>query len=140
MRKTILIYGASMAGLIGMMKYIEYRYLIRDFSIEFYVGVVAIFFTMIGIWAGFRLTRKKVVIVGAPFALDEDKLQQLGISRREYEVLELIAVGHSNQEIADKLFVSVNTVKTHLANLFLKLDVSRRTQAIQKAKSFRLIP
>ena len=82
---------------------------------------------------------KKVVIVGAPFVLDEEKLRQLGISKREHEVLELIASGLSNQEIADKLFVSINTVKTHSSSLFLKLDASRRTQAIQKAKELRII-
>ena len=129
-----------MAALIGLMKFIEYRYLVRDFSTEFYVGLVAVMFTAIGIWAGFRLTRKKVVIVGAPFVLDEEKLQQLGISKREHEVLELIASGLSNQEIADKLFVSINTVKTHSSSLFLKLDASRRTQAIQRAKELRIIP
>ena len=128
-----------MAALIGAMKYIEYRFLVRDLSTEFYVGVVAVMFTAIGIWVGLRLTRKKVVIVGAPFVLDEEKLRQLGISKREHEVLELIASGLSNQEIADKLFVSINTVKTHSSSLFLKLDASRRTQAIQKAKELRII-
>ncbi len=129
-----------MAALIGLMKFIEYRYLVRDFSTEFYVGLVAVMFTAIGIWAGFRLTKKKVVVVGAPFTLDEEKLRELGISKREHEVLELIASGLSNQEIADKLFVSINTVKTHSSSLFLKLNASRRTQAIQKAKALRLLP
>lgn len=73
------------------------------------------------------------------FILNETELQRLGISKREHEVLELIAKGLSNQEIADKLFVSLNTIKTHTSNLFLKLEVSRRTQAIQKAKELRLI-
>ena len=129
-----------MAALIGLMKFIEYRYVVRDFSTEFYVGFVAVMFTAIGIWAGFRLTKKKVVVVGAPFTLDQERLRQLGISKREHEVLELIAGGLSNQEIADKLFVSINTVKTHSSSLFLKLDASMRTQAIQKAKELRIIP
>lgn len=140
MKKTILIYGTSLAALISVMKYIEYSYLVRDLSIEFYVGVVALFFTGIGIWAGLRLTRKKVVVIGGDFTLDEEQLRKRGISKREHEVLELIASGLSNQEIADKLFVSINTVKTHSSNLFLKLEASRRTQAIQKAKELRLIP
>lgn len=140
MKKTILLYGISLAVLISLMKYVEYRYLVRDLSIEFYVGVVAIFFTGIGIWAGLRLTRKKVIVVGEDFTLDEAQLKRLGISKREHEVLELIAGGLSNQEIADKLFVSINTIKTHSSNLFLKLEASRRTQAIQRAKELRLIP
>ncbi len=97
-------------------------------------------FTGLGIWIGLRLTRKKFVFVGVDFALDAEALQRLDITKREYEVLELIAQGLSNKEIADKLFVSLNTIKTHSSNLFLKLEVSRRTQAVQKAKNLRLIP
>lgn len=140
MKKTILLYGIAMAALIAVMKWVEYRYFVKDFSIEFYVGIVAILFTTLGIWVGLRLTRKKIVMVRGDFVLNEKGLRQLGISKREHEVLGLIANGHSNQEIADKLFVSINTVKTHSSNLFLKLETSRRTQAIQKAKELGLIP
>jgi len=101
---------------------------------------VALFFTGLGIWAGLKLTRKQIVIVGPDFFLNEAELNRLGISRREHDVLELMAKGLSNKEIADKLFVSLNTVKTHSSNLFLKLEVSRRTQAVQRAKELRLIP
>ncbi len=134
-----MIYGLGMAVLIFALKYLEYRLVVHDLSIEFYVGIIAIFFTGLGIWAGLRLTSKKVIMVGPMFILNETELQRLGISKRELEVLELIAKGLSNQEIADKLFVSLNTIKTHTSNLFLKLEVSRRTQAIQKAKELRLI-
>lgn len=134
------MYGLALAALVGALKYIEYRFLVRDLSQEVYVGVLAIVFTGLGIWAGPRLVRRKVVVVGPEFVLDRQALERLGISKREHEVLELMAKGHSNQEIADKLFVSVNTVKTHLTNLFLKLDVNRRTQAVQKGKELRLIP
>ena len=103
------------------------------------MSIVALFFTALGIWAGLKLTQKKVVIVGPEFILDEAEFQRLGISKREHEVLELMAQGLSNQEIADKLFVSLNTIKTHSSNLFMKLEVSRRTQAVQKAKQLRLI-
>ena len=127
-----------MAVFIFLLKYLEYRLLIHDLSTEIYVGIIAITFTVLGIWAGLRLTRKK--LTSGDFILDENELQRLGISKREYEVLELVAKGLSNQEIADKLFVSLNTIKTHTSNLFLKLEVSRRTQAIQKAKELRLIP
>jgi NarL family two-component system response regulator LiaR len=139
-KKTILLYGLALALLIFILKYLEYRLLVRDLSTEIYVGIIAVTFTAIGIWAGLRLTRKKVIIANAAFVFNDAVLQKLGISKREHEVLELIAQGLSNQEIADKLFVSLNTIKTHTSNLFLKLDVGRRTQAIQKAKEFRLIP
>lgn len=140
MKRTVLIYGASLAGLIALLKYVEYKYLLRDFSLEFYVGVLAIAFTGLGIWVGPKLLRRKIHVVSPNFVFDESILQRLGISKREHEVLELMARGQSNQEIAESLFVSVNTVKTHLSNLFLKLEVSRRTQAIQKAKILGLIP
>ena len=140
MRKTILIYGAALAALTGILKFIEYRYLVRDLSLEFYLGVVAVLCAALGVWAGLRLTRRKVIIANPDFKLNEAELQRLGVSKREYEVLELMALGLSNQEIADKLFVSLNTVKTHSSNLFMKLDARRRTQAVQRAKEFGLLP
>jgi two-component system, NarL family, response regulator LiaR len=140
MRKTILIYGVALAALTGILKFIEYRYFVRDLSLEFYLGVVAILFAGLGVWAGLRLTRRKVVIANPDFKLNESELQRLGISKREYEVLGLMAQGLSNQEIADKLFVSLNTVKTHSSNLFIKLDARRRTQAVRRAKEFGLLP
>ena len=140
MRKTILLYGLAMAALTGILKFVEYRFFVRDLSLEFYLGVVAILFAGIGVWAGLRLTRRKVVIANPDFKLNEPELQRLGISKREYEVLELMAQGLSNQEIADKLFVSLNTVKTHSSNLFMKLDARRRTQAVRRAKEFGLLP
>jgi NarL family two-component system response regulator LiaR len=144
MWKTILIYGLAMAVLLGLLKYFEYQYLVRDLPLEFYIGVIALLFTTLGVWAGLKLTRPKVirevVETNKPFRLDEANLEKLGISRREYEVLELIAAGCSNQEIAEKLFVSTSTVKTHVSNVLAKLDARRRTQAIQRAKELSLIP
>ena len=140
MRRTILIYGVALAALTVILKFIEYRYFVRDLSLEFYLGVVAILFAGLGVWAGLRLTRRKVVIANPDFKLNEPELQRLGISKREYEVLELMSQGLSNQEIADKLFVSLNTVKTHSSNLFMKLDARRRTQAIHRAKELGLLP
>ncbi len=121
---------------------LEYRYFIHELSIEFYAGLIAVLFVILGAWVGSRLTTKKIILPGpaANFKLDEEQLKHTGISKREFEVLELMSKGNSNQEIADKLFVSPNTVKTHAANLFVKLDVKRRTQAIQKAKELRLLP
>jgi two-component system, NarL family, response regulator LiaR len=115
---------------------------VRDLSLEFYLAIVAILFMAIGVWAGLKITGKKntTARLNDTFTVNEDQLRQMGISKREYEVLELMARGMSNQEIADTLFVSLNTVKTHTSNLFLKLDVKRRTQAIQQAKALGLIP
>jgi DNA-binding CsgD family transcriptional regulator len=143
MRKTILLYGVTLAALIALLKFLEYRFLVKDLSLEFYIGLLAVFFTALGIWTGLKLTRRKQIVVAGPqndFILNDENLKTLSISKRELEVLELIASGLSNQEIADKMFVSLNTVKTHSSNLFIKLDVKRRTQAIQKAKELRLIP
>lgn len=139
MRKTVLFYGIALAALTGVLKFIEYSFWVRDLPLEYYLGMVAIFFTGLGIWAGLKLTRRKVIVVTPDFKLNEAELQRLGISKREYEVLELIAQGLSNQEIAEKLFVSLNTVKTHSSNLFMKLEVRRRTEAIRRAKELRLL-
>lgn len=141
MKRTILVYGLSLAALISLLKFLEYRLFVRDLSMEFYVGIVAVMFTILGVWVGLKLTRRKTIIItNANFQFDESRLEKVGISKREYEVLELMARGFSNQEIADKLFVSLNTIKTHSSNLFLKLEAKRRTQAIQKAKELNLIP
>jgi NarL family two-component system response regulator LiaR len=142
MRRTVIIYGVAMAALLGLLKVIEYRYLVRDIPLEFYIGVVAMMFTGLGIWAGLRLTRPKIIEieVAGPFERDEAALKKLGISRREFEVLELIAAGLSNQHIADCLFVSTSTIKTHVSNVLTKLDASRRTEAIARAKELRIIP
>lgn len=140
MRKTILIYGLALAALSVLLKFLEYRYFVKDFTLEIYLGLVAVFFTGLGIWAGLRLTRPKVVRVNPDFRLNQAELDRRGISRREYEVLELIAQGLSNQEIAERLFVSLNTVKTHSSNLFMKLEVRRRTEAVKKAQELELLP
>ncbi|HEY0741132.1 MAG TPA: response regulator transcription factor [Chryseosolibacter sp.] len=142
MRKAIF-YGLILALLIFALKTIEYKFLVRELPIEIYIGIIAVMFSVLGIWAGLKLTRPKRVIVRvaqSPFVLSEDNLKSTGISRRELDVLELMAEGLSNQEIADRLFLSLNTVKTHTSGLFIKLDVKRRTQAVQKGKELRLIP
>jgi len=129
-----------MAILLGLLKLVEYKYFVRDIPLEFYIGLVAVMFTGLGIWAGLRLTRPKIIETTGPFEINSANIQKLGISKREYEVLELISSGLSNQEIADKLFVSTSTVKTHVSSLLAKLDASRRTQAISRAKELRIIP
>ena len=148
MLKTIVLYGIGAGLLIAAMRAVEYRWLVVEHSLAIYGGIVAAVFASLGVWLGFKLTRERVVVreipvpVPAPaeFLRDDARLQSLGITARELEVLELIAAGHATREIADLLHVSENTVKTHSSRVFDKLDASRRTQAVQKAREQRLIP
>ncbi|HEY3102643.1 MAG TPA: response regulator transcription factor [Pyrinomonadaceae bacterium] len=149
MKKHLLIYGLCGGLLIVLLKLIEYRYIVIERSIEIYGGLIALLFASVGIWLGLKLTKNKVVVKEVPvevpvrareFVLDHAKLQQLGITARELEILQLIAGGMSNREIAEKLFVSENTVKTHSSRLLDKLSAKRRTQAVQIAKDLGLIP
>jgi len=144
--KTIVLYGIGAGLLIAGMRAVEYRWLVIDHSLEIYGGIVAAVFASLGIWLGLKLTRERVVVrevpVPAPaaFVRDQARVQSLGITARELEVLGLIAAGHATREIADLLHVSENTVKTHSSRVFDKLGASRRTQAVQKAREQRLIP
>jgi DNA-binding CsgD family transcriptional regulator len=150
MKKHILIYGLCGGFLIVLLKLIEYRFLVVEHSIEIYGGLVATVFAGLGIWLGLKLTKKKetvivnvvkeVPVAAGPFAVNEARLRELGITPREREILELIANGLSNREIAESLFVSENTVKTHSSRLFDKLSAKRRTQAVQIGKELGLIP
>lgn len=145
MNRTVWLYGLALAVLTVLLKSIEYRYHLRDLSVEFYIGFVALLFTGLGIWVGFKLFNRQLSGESKPNKeistkeLNTNLLESFGISPREYEVLQLIAEGHTNQEIADQLFISLNTVKTHSSNLFSKLDVKRRTQAVQKAKELEIL-
>ena len=124
MKKTVLVYGILGGVLIAALRLIEYRFLVLEHSLEIYGGIVALIFSGLGIWLGLKLTRTRETVivreVNAPFAA--------------------MAAGHSNREIAERLFVSENTVKTHAARLFDKLSAQRRTQAVQRAKEAGLIP
>jgi DNA-binding CsgD family transcriptional regulator len=148
MKKHILIYGLCGGVLIVLLKMVEYRFLVVQHSIEIYGGLIALLFAVLGIWLGLKLTKTKETVVvrevmltaPATFTLNETRLRELGITRRELEILELIAGGLSNREIAAKLFVSENTVKTHSSRLFDKLSAKRRTQAVQLGKELGLIP
>ena len=135
--KSLLAYGASLAILAWLLQFMQYKYHVRLLSVEWYTVIVAILFTVLGIWVGRRLTSGSKP---AEFQRNKKALDYLGISKRELEVLELLARGDSNQGIADSIFVSTNTVKTHLSHLYDKQEVSRRTQAVQKAKQLGLIP
>ena len=146
MKKTVLVYGLLGGVLIAALKMIEYRYLVLEHSLEIYGGLVAILFSTLGIWLGLKLTRTRETVVvrevpvTGPFARNEARVEQLGITPREMEILEALAAGFSNREIAERLFVSENTVTTHTARLFDKLSARRRTQAVQRAKEAGLIP
>lgn len=154
MKKTVLLYGIIGGLLIAALRLIEYRFLVLEHSLEIYGGLVALLFAALGIWLGLKLTRTRErvvtrevrvpvevpVPVGAPFHRNEGRVQQLGITPRELEILEAMASGLSNREIAERLFVSENTVKTHANRLFTKLSARRRTQAVQFAKEAGLIP
>ena len=137
MKRWIFIYSLALALGAFLLSWLEYQYLVRVFPLEIYLGLIAALFTGVGIWLGNRLTRKKEP---APFEVNAKALSALGISQREQEVLALLANGQSNQQIADSLFVSINTIKTHIKNLYAKLEVSSRTQAVQKARDLHLIP
>ena len=146
--KQVLLYGLVGGVLIALLKLVEYQHFVRAYSSEVYGGIVAVIFTAVGVYVGLRLTRAKEVVVvkevrvrdGGPFVLDAAKLQELGLTPREHEILGLIAEGLSNREIGERLFVSENTVKTHSSRLFDKMGVNRRVQAVQKGKELGLIP
>lgn len=137
MKKTIAIYAVILAAGAFLLEWLEYRYIARVFSTELYIFLIAIIFVVLGAWIGYRLTRHP-----APQAFEKNEaaISALGITTREHQTLELLAAGQSNKEIARTLSVSPNTVKTHVSRLYEKLDVQRRTQAVQKAKELAIIP
>ena len=155
-KRDIVVYGLSSGLLIALLKVIEYRFLVVEHSMAIYGGLIAALFAAVGIWLGFTLTRPPapppapaqapmpiapagVPPVG-PFTRDDARVSEFGLTPRELEILELIADGLSNREIAEKLFVSENTVKTHSSRVLSKLGARRRTQAVQIGKASRLIP
>jgi NarL family two-component system response regulator LiaR len=155
-KKIVLVYGLLGGLLIAALKAVEYRFLVVEHSLEIYGGLVALMFSILGIWLGLKLTRTREVMVvkevpvrvevpipvpaTGPFVRNEARREQLGITPRELEILEAMASGLSNREIAERLFVSENTVKTHATRVFDKLSAKRRTQAVQLAKEAGLIP
>ena len=148
MKRHVLMFGLIGGILIALLQWTEYQFLIVEHSIEIYGGLIAATFAVLGIWLGLKLTAKRQTIVvreipvpaAEPFIPDERKREDLRITRREFEILELIAQGLSNREIAKKLFVSESTVKTHSSRVFDKLGAKRRTQAVQLGKELGLLP
>jgi ATP/maltotriose-dependent transcriptional regulator MalT len=148
MKRQVLIFGLIGGVLIALLKWSEYQFLVLEHSLQIYGALTAATFAALGIWLGLKLTRTRETVVvkeihvPAPqiFTPNEQKRDDLGITRREMEILELVAQGMSNREIADKLFVSENTVKTHCSRAFDKLGARRRTQAVQMGKELGLLP
>ncbi|MFL5549697.1 MAG: response regulator transcription factor [Gemmatimonadaceae bacterium] len=156
MKKIVLVYGILGGLLIAALNLIEYRFLVLEHSLQIYGGLVAVVFAGLGIWLGLKLTRTRETVVvrevpvpvevqvpvhvSGPFVRNEKQVRQLGITPRELEILEALASGLSNREIAGRLNVSENTVKTHTSRVFDKLAARRRTQAVQRAKEAQLIP
>lgn len=148
--KSAILYGISLALLMFLLKWLELRFIIFDHSFEIYAGFIALIFTALGIWLALKLSRPKVQTVMVEkevyisrtgnFVQNTELIRKLDLSNREMEILGLMAEGLSNDEIAGKLFISLSTVKTHNQNLFGKLEVKRRTQAVEKAKRLNLIP
>jgi DNA-binding CsgD family transcriptional regulator len=157
-KKIVIAYGLLGGILIAALKFVEYRFLVLEHSLEIYGGIVAAMFSALGLWLGLKFTRTREVVVvrevpvqvevpvpapvpsGGPFRRNDTRREQLGITPRELEILEAMAAGLSNREIAERLFVSENTVKTHATRVFDKLSAKRRTQAVQLAKEAGLIP
>jgi DNA-binding NarL/FixJ family response regulator len=143
-----ILYGVSLALLLLLLKWLEWHFVIVNNAFEVYASAIAIVFTALGIWLALRMMKpgvntiviEKPAAAGAGFNLNEAELSKLRISTRELEVLQLMAEGLSNRQIAEKLFVSLNTIKTHSSNLFVKMEVERRTQAVEKARRLSLIP
>lgn len=147
-RRHIMLYGLLLAILVFILKWLQWKFLIVDNSLEIYIGLIAVFFTILGVWVASQVATTKVqtliiekeIYVNAPyeFVVNEAELQKLNLSNREYEVLQLLTKGSSNAEIAEHLFISLSTMKTHVSNLLLKMDVKSRTQAIEKAKRLKI--
>jgi DNA-binding CsgD family transcriptional regulator len=136
MRRTVLLYGLGLAVAAVALEQLKFRYAASEISTDIYVGLLALGFTALGLWVGHRLTARKAP---APFERNAAAVASLGLTHRECEVLDLLATGRTNDELARTLGVSPNTIKTHLASLFAKLEVDRRVKAIEKARFLSLI-
>jgi DNA-binding CsgD family transcriptional regulator len=153
--RRALVWGPIGGVLLALLELLEYQQFVRSYPREIYGGLVAVIFSVVGLYLGLRWRRAQTVVVvrevqvpapplpapgSGPFVADAARLEELGITRREHEILQLIAAGLSNREIGERVFISENTVKTHSSRLFEKLSVRRRMQAVQRARELRLIP
>jgi DNA-binding NarL/FixJ family response regulator len=136
MVRTVLLWALVLAAGAFALQWLEYQYLVRVFSRDIYIAIIGVAFAAGGVWVGWRLTARQAP---GPFERNAAALAALGLTRQELKVLERLAAGQSNKEIARTLGLSPNTVKTHVANLYAKLEVGRRTQAVSKARDLQLI-
>jgi DNA-binding CsgD family transcriptional regulator len=146
--KRSILYGSSLALLLFLLRWLEFRFLILSHAMDIYIGAIALIFTALGVWLTLKVVKpkthtiiveKEVYRTETSSEINQSEIEKLALSKRELEVLHLMAQGLSNKEIADGLFVSLNTVKTHSSNIFEKLDVKRRTQAVEKSKRLGII-
>src|SRR5689334_8355563 len=137
MTRTILLWALALAAGAFLLRWLEYQYVVRAFSQEIYISVIGVGFAAAGVWVGWKLSARSHA---GPFERNAAALASLGLTGQEVRVLERLAAGQSNKEIARTLGLSPNTVKTHVAHLFAKLEVRRRTQAISRARDLHLIP
>lgn len=138
MKKTVFIFATLIIALLALIQLSKFSIVKGKSSLEYIIAAVAIVFFFVGLYINKRKNQSKTSSVTSD--IDTQKIEDLGLSKREYEVLCKIAKGHSNKEIASLLFVSESTIKTHVSNVYSKLDVKRRTQAIQKAKELQILP
>jgi DNA-binding CsgD family transcriptional regulator len=137
MARTIILYALALAIAATALEWLKFRYWTRPFSTEIYLFLIAGGFIALGLWAGRRLTPRPAPTV---FARNDAAIASLGLSPRECEILGLLASGQSIKEMARALGISPNTVKTHVARVYEKLDVQKRIQAVEKARWLALIP
>lgn len=146
--KKNIFYGISMSALLLLLKWLHWHFIISDSAIEIYSGLIALFFTIFGIWIANQLLKPKIetviiekeVIKPIPeeFSINQSELDKFNFTSRELEVLQLLIQGKSNLEIAESLFLSISTIKTHVSNIFIKMDVKSRTQVMDKAKRLKI--
>lgn len=139
MLKTVLRFGLIAIALLILFQLSQASLFVPDLPADTVIGVTAVILVALGIYLGGNFKKEKIVEVGPTLEADQSRIAELGISQRELEVLELISQGLSNQEIGERLFISESTIKTHVSNLFVKLDVKRRTQAVTRAKEWKII-
>ena len=137
MARIVIVYALALALAAAALQWLEYRYFVRSFSTEIYIVLIAIGFAALGLWAGRKLTARPP---HGPFERNQAAIRSLGFTDRECEILDRLASGRSNKELARDLGISPNTVKTHVARVYEKLDVQKRVQAIEKARDLSLIP
>jgi ATP/maltotriose-dependent transcriptional regulator MalT len=155
--RGLLVYAVAAGLVVAALRFVDYRFMVVEHSAAIYGAIVAALFAGVGLWLGRGLVRERIVTremrvevpvevkvqapaSGAAFVLNQTKADELELTRRELEVLQLMAEGLSNKQMADRLFISENTVKTHCSRLFDKLGAGRRTEAVQVARRWSLIP